>query len=105
MDGNAPLAGTELPGYPPFRKEKNITVSVLRHTNIIVSVLRHTVWNAAVLGICGGSFCVTVEWVACLVCVADSYHSLNIVLCAQHFCVMYSAPKEKSKTFEIFQIT
>ena len=48
-------------------------------------VLRHTVWNAAVLGICGGSFYVTVGWVARLVCVADSYHSLNSVLCAEHF--------------------
>ena len=50
-----------------------------------MSVLRHTVWNAAVLGICGGSFYVTVGWVARLVCVADSYHSLNSVLCAEHF--------------------
>ena len=25
LDGNAPIARTELPGYPPFNKEKNIT--------------------------------------------------------------------------------
>ena len=41
--------------------------------------------EAAVLGICGGSFYVTVGRVARLVCVADSYHSLNSVLCAEHF--------------------
>ena len=25
LDGDAPVAGTELPGYPPFKTEKNIT--------------------------------------------------------------------------------
>ena len=25
LNGNAPVAETELPGYPPFKKEKNIT--------------------------------------------------------------------------------
>ena len=25
LDGNAPIAGTELSGYPSFKKEKNIT--------------------------------------------------------------------------------
>ena len=25
LGGNAPVAGTQLPGYPPFKKEKNIT--------------------------------------------------------------------------------
>ena len=24
LDGNAPVAGTDLPGYPLFKKEKNI---------------------------------------------------------------------------------
>ena len=35
----------------------------------------------------GGSFYVMVRWIACLVCVADSYHSLNSELCAEHFYV------------------
>ena len=35
----------------------------------------------------GGSFYVMVRWIACLVCVADSYHFLNSELCAEHFYV------------------
>ena len=49
-----------------------------------VSAQAHCV-DATVLGICGGSFYVTVRRVAHLVCVANSYHSLNSVLCAEHF--------------------
>ena len=46
--------------------------------------------DAAVLGICGGSFYVTVGWVARLVCVAYSYHSLNSILCAEHFYYVFN---------------
>ena len=98
LGGNAPIAGTELPGYPPFKKEKNITswqtvhkkqsVWIVRLRCAIrlapVSVLRHTMWNAVVWWILlchdqmGSPF-------------ADSYHSLNSVFCAEHFyCVSCS---------------